>query len=634
MTPVQAATIPLFMTHKDVVVQAVTGSGKTLAFVIPILEILLAKKTQLKKHDIGALIVTPTRELAEQISKVLSEFLKDSPVSFVQQILIGGSDLDVDTNKFIDEGAQIIVGTPGRVEAFMGAMEYQANFKELEILVLDEADRLLDLGFFAQLSFIFQKVPKQRRTGLFSATQTKAITDLARVGMRNPVAVDIKITTRGTGEEQVIPSSLTNLYMMVDLEHKLSHFIHFLKEHEEAKIICYFLTCNVVDYIYKAIINCDFLDRGHVFSIHGNVAQERRKGVYQSFLKLRKGVLLTTDLASRGLDIADVDWIVQYDPPQNPAAFVHRIGRTARMGRSGNAIVFLTPEESDYVDFLGVKKVPITETPAPKSVPDVGEAIKKAAMSDRDLFQRSQTAMVSYVRGYNEHHCAYIFNLKKLNLASLAKCFALLRLPVMPELRKRKSETYEGQLSYEELDKIPFKDPKAEKVRLEKLEKDRAERIQKAQEKKEALKKKRADKYAQKQEDKKNNRSGKDRFWDEFEELAREEREYKKKKRKLITQEEYDETVGNTELLGLVDSDAEEEDKKKRKGNEKVEIEEEEEGGEEVGGEAEGDGVGEEEGEKEEREEEDVGEVERGESEDKNKNKKKKKKRNKKKKQK
>lgn len=579
MTPVQASTIPLFMSHKDVVVQAVTGSGKTLAFVIPMLEILLSKKISLKKHDIGALVVTPTRELAEQISTVLCEFLKESPTKFIHQLLIGGSDLDADTNKFIDQGAQIIVGTPGRVEAFMNAMEYQANFKELEVLVLDEADRLLDLGFLGTLSFIFQKVPKQRRTGLFSATQTKAITDLARVGMRNPVSVDIKISSKITGEEQVIPSSLNNTYMLVDLEKKLSHLIHFLKEHEDTKIICYFLTCKLVDYIYKLIVNCDFLDRGHVLSIHGNIPQEKRKVVYQNFIKLRKGVLLTTDLASRGLDIADVDWIVQYDAPQNPAAFVHRIGRTARMGRSGNALVFLTPEESEYVEFLGVKKVPIKEVPAPDPIADVGEKIKEVTLRDRELFNKSQMAMVSYVRGYREHHCAFIFDFKKLNMASLAMCLALLKLPVMPELRKRKSESYEGQLSYEELEKIPFKDPKAEKVRLEKLEQDKTERMEAAQAKKDALKKKRADKYTQKLEDKKNKRNSKDRFWDEFEELAREEKAYKKSKKRKLTQAEYDAAVGNTELEGLID-DEEVEKRGKGRGKEREKEGEEENGGE------------------------------------------------------
>ena len=176
----QASSIPLFLQRKDVAAEAVTGSGKTLAFLIPILEILMGLESPLGKHQIGALILSPTRELASQISEVLSEFLGRIP-SLSQLLLIGGSNINADMEKFQEEGGNIIIGTPGRIEdLLMGKTHaktatFASAIKTLEVLVLDEGDRLLSLGFERSISTILSFLPKQRRTGLFSATQTKVI---------------------------------------------------------------------------------------------------------------------------------------------------------------------------------------------------------------------------------------------------------------------------------------------------------------------------------------------------------------------------------------------------------------------------------------------------------------------------
>ena len=176
----QASSIPLFLQRKDVAAEAVTGSGKTLAFLIPILEILMGLESPLGKHQIGALILSPTRELASQISDVLSEFLGRIP-SLSQLLLIGGSNINADMEKFQEEGGNIIIGTPGRIEdLLMGKTHaktatFASAIKTLEVLVLDEGDRLLSLGFERSISTILSFLPKQRRTGLFSATQTKVI---------------------------------------------------------------------------------------------------------------------------------------------------------------------------------------------------------------------------------------------------------------------------------------------------------------------------------------------------------------------------------------------------------------------------------------------------------------------------
>ena len=305
MTPVQASTIPLFLSHKDVIVEAVTGSGKTLAFVIPVLEMLLRRTTKLKKDEVGALIVSPTRELAEQIHKVVGLFLdgqsqpeeeedtapveedeeedtsdsdsdsearkpakaqkKPAPPKKTNringaQLVVGGSKatpLD-DYRIFRDSGPDILIGTPGRLEELLTRKGVKKS--ELDVLILDEADRLLDLGFAENLHRILSLLPKQRRTGLFSATMTDALTELVRMGLRNPVRVVVKVESKnkstssketGKDESRRTPASLQNLFQVSKPENKLAQLVRMLLfEAGESgmgggakKFIVYFSTC-------------------------------------------------------------------------------------------------------------------------------------------------------------------------------------------------------------------------------------------------------------------------------------------------------------------------------------------------------------------------------------------------------
>ena len=221
MTPVQSATIPLFLKHKDVIVEAVTGSGKTLAFIIPVLEILLKRYAQGEvwgKHAIGAIILSPTRELAKQIFDVTSTFMNtihahlnegsesnDSSPVLSQMLFIGGTDVKEDIQAFQKNGAQILIGTPGRLEDLLKKTQIFKT-KELEVLVLDEADRLLDMGFEQSLNAIMKLLPRQRRTGLFSATMNDALNELVRAGLRNPVKVVVKVESLTSRDEQRTPS--------------------------------------------------------------------------------------------------------------------------------------------------------------------------------------------------------------------------------------------------------------------------------------------------------------------------------------------------------------------------------------------------------------------------------------------
>ncbi|KAI0372859.1 DEAD-domain-containing protein [Pilatotrama ljubarskyi] len=500
MTPVQASTIPLFMRHKDVVVEAVTGSGKTLAFVIPILEKLIRRERKLAKNEIGALVISPTRELATQIHSVFSLFLSSQPSrqaatpspdeasgsdvqlepEYPSPLLVVSSDSPPaeDLQRFLSTGADIVIGTPGRIEELLlGKGKSIVSVKELEVLVLDEADRLLDLGFQATLTRILTHLPKQRRTGLFSATMTDAdaLSELVRVGLRNPARIVVKVQAKKTKgkavaadgtkvereviEERRIPANLQNYYMPCPASEKLVQLTRIIRheiEHQQsARFIVYFATCACVDYFYRVLSPLLPSDTA-LFSLHGHLPPTARTRTLTNFtnsaaLPSSPSILLATDVAARGLDLPDVDVVIQFDPPADPKAFSHRCGRTARAGRSGRAWVLLVGREVDYVEFMSVRKIPLRQRPRfardgstkadddmETEDPEVQAALQKIRqriLTDRALHDKAAKAFVSFVRAYSKHEASYIFRLKDLDLVGLAKSFGLLRLPRMPELK-------------------------------------------------------------------------------------------------------------------------------------------------------------------------------------------------------
>ncbi|KAG6854807.1 hypothetical protein C0991_001234 [Blastosporella zonata] len=388
MTPVQASTIPLFMKNKDVVVEAVTGSGKTLAFVIPILERLIRRDNKLRTNEIGALIISPTRELATQIHSIFSLFLSaqpdendgasssssSAPGCPPPLLLISSNESSPsqDIKRFVDTGADIVIGTPGRVEEFLlGKGKAAVSVRELEVLVLDEADRLLDLGFQQVLTRILTHLPKQRRTGLFSATMTDAdaISELVRVGLRNPARIVVKVQSKKVKqedgkrkigeviEERRIPANLENYYLTCRASEKvvqLTRIIsHEISQHQSSQFIVYFSTCACVDYFYKAL-PAILSPSITLHSLHGNLPPASRTRTLSAFscalsTPATPSILLATDVAARGLDLPHVDVVIQFDPPSDPKAFSHRCGRTARAGRSGRAWAILVGREVEYV---------------------------------------------------------------------------------------------------------------------------------------------------------------------------------------------------------------------------------------------------------------------------------------------
>ena len=393
MTPVQAAAIPAFLQHKDVCVQAVTGSGKTLAFLVPIFEMLLRRKTPLTKIDVGAIVLSPTRELASQIAAVAAPFLPKIQNATGITLTLGTSVGGHDSTEGVlsTTGANLLIATPGRLESVL-MNQKTLNFRTLECLVLDEADRLLDLGFQNSLNNILRYLPKQRRTGLFSATLTDEVEQLVKAGLRNPVKITVRVQYKQTGQEcignlggsnqgssshQLIPTSLRNFFSIVRAEDKLFHLVNFLRKHRDEKVIIFFLTCACVDYFYRILAS--FPDIAEIFApynentnhsksailapMHGKMTQKKRDAALEAFRKAPKGALLCTDVAARGVDVPLVSWVLQFEAPQNPDFFVHRVGRAARAGHSGSALLFLLPSEDTFINFLAVKNVPITELP-------------------------------------------------------------------------------------------------------------------------------------------------------------------------------------------------------------------------------------------------------------------------------
>ncbi|OWF43312.1 ATP-dependent RNA helicase DDX55-like [Mizuhopecten yessoensis] len=485
-TPVQAACIPLFIGNKDVAAEAVTGSGKTLAFLIPILEKLdkhMQETGKLKKQEIFSIILTPTRELAFQIKEVLDHFLElhDGVVSI---LFIGGENPHNDINKFKTNGGHIVVATPGRFESLLekkwDECNLAASVKSLEILVLDEADRLLEMGFEASINTILSFLPKQRRTGLFSATQTDEVEKLIRAGMRNPVRINVKEKRDNSdlSAARRTPASLENQYMVLDSDEKFNQLIHFLHINKKLKILVFFSTCASVDYFSKSIQH--ILKQHQVLSIHGKMKKKRNK-IFSRFRTLESGVLLCTDVMARGVDIPEMDWVVQYDPPSSANSFIHRCGRTARIGNKGTALIFLLPTEDAYVKFIEInQKAPLQMIEKADDVQNHLPKLQKMSIKDRSMMDKAARAYVSFVQYYVKHECSMIFRVKDLDFGRLATGFGLVRVPKMPELKGKVLTNFVAP----DIDwaTIPYKDKAKEKARQEQL--NSGESVKKGKQKK------------------------------------------------------------------------------------------------------------------------------------------------------
>lgn len=343
-TPVQVATIPLTMKGKDVIAQAQTGTGKTAAFGIPILESLT------KGVKPFSLILVPTRELGSQVSdelKKLAFFMDDVRVLPVY----GGKSIDDQIDAF-RKGVDIVVGTPGRVidHLHRGTLD----LREIEVLVLDEADRMLDMGFIEDIEYIVSKVKKQRQTMLFSATIPEAIKEIAARHMVEPETIMI-------GEEQIVLPTTKQVYFNIERKNKIWALCRVLDAYKP-KAIVFVQTKVMVDILSKRLDSYGY----RVGELHGDLTQARREKVLKEFREGKTAVLIATDVAARGLDIEGVTHVINYDIPEDPEVYVHRIGRTGRAGKEGIAITFITSKEVHLlkkINEFGVTEIAKEEVP-------------------------------------------------------------------------------------------------------------------------------------------------------------------------------------------------------------------------------------------------------------------------------
>ena len=343
-TPVQVATIPLTMKGKDVIAQAQTGTGKTAAFGIPILESLT------KGVKPFSLILVPTRELGAQVSdelKKLAFFMDDVRVLPVY----GGKSIDDQVDAF-RKGVDIVVGTPGRVIDHLHRGTLALD--EIEVLVLDEADRMLDMGFIEDIEYIVSKVKKQRQTMLFSATIPEAIKEIAARHMVEPETIMI-------GEEQIVLPTTKQVYFNIERKNKIWALCRVLDAYKP-KAIVFVQTKVMVDILAKRLDSYGY----RVGELHGDLTQVRREKVLKEFREGKTAVLIATDVAARGLDIEGVTHVINYDIPEDPEVYVHRIGRTGRAGKEGIAITFITSKEVHLlkkINEFGVTEIAKEEVP-------------------------------------------------------------------------------------------------------------------------------------------------------------------------------------------------------------------------------------------------------------------------------
>jgi len=412
MMPIQARSIPHLLTGKDVLAAARTGSGKTLAFLVPIVE-LIAKLKFMNRNGTGAIILAPTRELAMQTYGVLKELMSGHIQT--HGLVMGGSDRRAEAKRLVN-GVNIVVATPGRL---LDHLQNTEGFmvKNLMCLCIDEADRILEVGFEEEMKQIIKFLPKKRQTMLFSATQTKKTEDLARISLKKmPVYIGVDDL-----KDVATSDMLEQGYITAESDARLRILYTFLKRNKKKKIMVFFSSCMSVKFHYELFNYIDLT----CLSIHGKQKQTKRTSTFFQFCNAETGILFCTDVAARGLDIPEVDWIVQYDPPDDPKEYIHRVGRACRgeSTKKGQAILFLRPQELGFLQYLKKSKVPLSELVIEASkVANIQSQLEKLLSKNYYLNQSAKEGYKSYVRAYASHSLK-VFNVQSLDLKKVAKSF-------------------------------------------------------------------------------------------------------------------------------------------------------------------------------------------------------------------
>ncbi|NWR63529.1 DDX31 helicase, partial [Bucorvus abyssinicus] len=498
---VQKQTIPVLLQGRDALVRSQTGSGKTLAYGIPLVQSLQGMESKIQRSDGPyALVLVPTREVGGLfLFDTMQKLLK--PFSWIVPGVLMGGEKRKSEKARLRKGINILISTPGRLVDHIKSTEC-IHFRRTQWLIIDEADRILDLGFEKDVTVILNALNAERETRqnvLLSATLTEGVTRLADISLNDPVSISIadeiqkalkpaSQTERQASsssncmdqENFAVPEKLKQYVMVVPSKLRLVTLAAFILEkckfEKRHKMIIFFSSCEQVEFHYELLLKVvsrgpelEQPERSSVSSarlqflrLHGNMEQEERTEVFQEFLKSKTGILLCTDVAARGLDLPQVTWIVQYNAPASPAEYIHRIGRTARIGCHGNSLLVLAPSEAEYVSLLASHKINVSELKMEKVLSSLMKddrfkllrpGSKKSCGTDpQEVRERAtvlQTKFENYVhssertirwakKALQSFLCAYttyprnlkhIFHIRSLHLGHVAKSFGLRDAP-------------------------------------------------------------------------------------------------------------------------------------------------------------------------------------------------------------
>ncbi|KAG7005068.1 ATP-dependent RNA helicase dbp4 [Physcia stellaris] len=426
LTDIQKRGIPLALKGSDILGAAKTGSGKTLAFLVPVLDNLYRRRWT-DMDGLGALILSPTRELAVQIFEVLRKIGRYH--TFSAGLVIGGKSLQEERDRL--GRMNILVCTPGRM---LQHMDQTAAFEidNLQMLVLDEADRIMDMGFQDTVDAIVEHLPKTRQTLLFSATQTKKVSDLGRLSLKDPEYVSVH-----EAASSATPSTLQQHYIITTLQNKLDTLWSFIRSNLKSKILVFLSSGKQVRFVYETFRH---LQPGvPLMHLHGRQKQNARLEITSKFSSSKHSCLFATDVVARGLDFPAVDWVIQLDCPEDADTYIHRVGRTARYEQNGRAVLFLEPtEEEGMLRRLEHKKVPIERINVrQKKQQSIKNQLQNMCFRDPELKHLGQQAFVSYVRSIHVQKDKEVFKLSALPLEEFS---ASLGLPGAPKIKFMKGD--------------------------------------------------------------------------------------------------------------------------------------------------------------------------------------------------
>lgn len=350
-TPIQERAIPAALAKKDILGCAQTGTGKTAAFVVPVVQNLLEDRKKDNRRDIGVLILSPTRELALQTSECVKTYTKYTKLRHC--VVFGGVNQQPQTNQ-LKQGVDILVATPGRLLDLISQGYIRLN--AVKYFVLDEADRMLDMGFINDIRKILPMLPRQKQTMCFSATMAKEMLALAGTILQNPVKIEIN-------NPSAHKSQISQFVYYVEKKDKNSLLIKLLEESDDKSAIVFSQTKHNADRIVRVLKKAGIGSE----AIHGNKSQNARQNALHNFKSGKIRVMVATDVASRGIDIQELPLVVNYDLPHVAETYIHRIGRTGRAGHDGTALSFCSNEELDRlrdIQKLTGKKIHRATVPA------------------------------------------------------------------------------------------------------------------------------------------------------------------------------------------------------------------------------------------------------------------------------